>query len=81
MTGLALPAAGYFGCVDRCLGLLAATLGDRERAVALLSSACTQEQWRGAVVWERRAAATLAAVGDDRGDGATGWVAVSNLRS
>ena len=30
--GLALPGAGYFGAADRCLGLLAATLGDDRRA-------------------------------------------------
>ena len=61
-TGLALPGAGYFGAVDRCLGLLAATLGDRQRATELLASACGQEQRRGATLWEARAAADLRSI-------------------
>ena len=65
-TGMALPGAGYFGAVDRCLGLLAATLGDRQRATELLASACAQEQRRGATLWEARAAADLRTVRSSR---------------
>ena len=61
-TGLALPGAGYFGTADRCLGLLAATLGDRQRAIELLTSACAQERHRGATLWEARTAADLRSV-------------------
>ena len=61
-TGLALHAAGYFGTVDRCLGLLAATQGDVAGARTLLASAIEQERQRGAAVWERRAVADLEAL-------------------
>ncbi len=61
-TGLALPGAGYFGTADRCLGLLAATVGDRQRAVELLASAASQERRRGATLWESRTTAELQAV-------------------
>jgi hypothetical protein len=61
-TGMALPGAGYFGTVDRCLGLLAATLGDRRRAVVLLTSAGDQEHRRGATLWQTKTTADLSRV-------------------
>jgi DNA-binding SARP family transcriptional activator len=65
-TGLGLSAAGYFGTVDRCLGLLAATLDRREEALALLMAAWAQEGRRGASAWQRRAAADYRAVAGGR---------------
>jgi hypothetical protein len=67
-TGLGLSAAGYFGVVDRCLGLLAATLGRREEALALLTSAWAQEGRRGATAWQERAAADYRTVARGRPD-------------
>jgi DNA-binding SARP family transcriptional activator len=71
-TGLALPGAGYFGTVDRCLGLLAATLDDRQRAVELLTSACAQEERRGATLWQTKTTADLSRVRAARGVRAAG---------
>jgi DNA-binding SARP family transcriptional activator len=61
-TGLSLHSVGYFGCADRYLGLLAVTLGDRDRGVSLLADAVAAERRRGSVLWERLAAADLEAV-------------------
>ena len=47
-TGLALHAVGYLGAVDRYLGLLAFTLDEPVRALALLRAASVQERRRGA---------------------------------
>jgi DNA-binding SARP family transcriptional activator len=58
-TGLALHSVGYFGSADRCLGLLAITLGDRELGVALLADAVAAERRRGSLLWERLAARDL----------------------
>ncbi len=43
-TGLALHSVGYFGSADRCLGLLAVTLGDRARGEMLLCDAVAAER-------------------------------------
>ena len=58
-TGLAMSGAGYFGAVDRSLGLLAAVVGRHDEAVRLLSSAEEQESRRGALAWEERARSAL----------------------
>jgi hypothetical protein len=58
-TGLSLHSVGYFGCADRYLGLLAATLGDRDRGASLLADAVAAERRRGSAFWERLATADL----------------------
>jgi hypothetical protein len=58
-TGLAMSGAGYFGAVDRSLGLLAAVIGRHDEAVRLLGSAEEQESRRGARAWVERARSAL----------------------
>ncbi len=70
-TGLSLHSVGYFGSADRYLGLLAATLGDRDRGLSLLADAVAAERRRGSALWERLAARDLDAMRSG----------VSNLRS
>ena len=54
-----MSGAGYFGAVDRSLGLLAAVIGRHDEAVRLLASAERQEAHRGARAWEERARSAL----------------------
>jgi hypothetical protein len=58
-TGLQMSGAGYFGAVDRSLGLLAAVTGRYDQALCLLRAALAQETCRGASAWEERARSAL----------------------
>ena len=61
-----ITTLGYFGAVDRVLGLAAAATGDRQRARTLLQRAIEQHEAIGSPPYAARTRRELAALGPAR---------------